>query len=283
MAEANLGSRIEGIRQLGSVVRAMTGIAGARARMALGQIAAVDSFAETLRAAWQQVTATLPEDDDAPAMRPALIVFCAEQGFVGAFSERVLDTLGDIAEVDVFLIGSRGATIALQRGINPIWSTALPSRSASLPKFADQVLGRVYAANPLRAVDVVYPNWQDNQVVVIRRVLSPIKADKGSAPQPPPPLTNLAPAKLLVSLGRDLVHADLTRAALHAFVAENEARMLAMSNASRQIDEELAALEAIARRDRQEAITAEIIEISSGARSSKEQDPAHLAARTRGR
>ncbi|MEQ8251905.1 F0F1 ATP synthase subunit gamma [Oceanibaculum nanhaiense] len=56
-----------------------------------------------------------------------------------------------------------------------------------------------------------------------------------------------------------------TRAALHAFVAENEARMAAMSAASRQIEEELGVLEALARRMRQEAITAEIIEIAAGA------------------
>jgi F-type H+-transporting ATPase subunit gamma len=41
--------------------------------------------------------------------------------------------------------------------------------------------------------------------------------------------------------------------------------MAAMAAASRQIDEELGVLEALARRMRQEAITSEIIEIASGA------------------
>jgi F-type H+-transporting ATPase subunit gamma len=57
----------------------------------------------------------------------------------------------------------------------------------------------------------------------------------------------------------------MTRAALYAFVAENEARMAAMAAASRQIEMELGDLEALTRRERQEAITAEIIEIASGA------------------
>ena len=41
--------------------------------------------------------------------------------------------------------------------------------------------------------------------------------------------------------------------------------MAAMSAASRQIEEELGVLEALARRMRQEAITAEIIAIAAGA------------------
>lgn len=79
------------------------------------------------------------------------------------------------------------------------------------------------------------------------------------------PLTNLPAADLAAALALDQLHAGLTRAALHAFVAENEARMAAMSAASRQIEDELGVLEALARRERQEAITAEIIEIASGA------------------
>jgi F-type H+-transporting ATPase subunit gamma len=74
------------------------------------------------------------------------VVFCAEQGFVGGFSERVLDAVKtDPAGSDLFLIGSRGAAIAAGRGLVPVWSAAMPSRSASLPKFADQVLAAVFA------------------------------------------------------------------------------------------------------------------------------------------
>ena len=266
MADADLGSRIEGIRQLGSVVRAMTGIAGARARTARAQIAAVDSFADTLKGAWRQAMSDRPDIAFEPATRPARIVFCAEQGFVGAFSERVLDEVeGDLVGADVFLIGSRGVGVAAARGITPVWSAAMPSRSASLPKFADRVMGAVFADGAGRSVEAVYPVWQHGQVLVTRLALFPLEAPEDAALLPPPPLTNLPLADLAVSLGLDLIHADLTHAALHAFVAENEARVAAMSAASREIEEELGILEALVRRIRQEVITAEIIEISAGA------------------
>lgn len=265
MADAVLSDRIEGIRQLGSVVRAMTGIAGARARTARSQIAAVEAYAALLATAVQQATAGRAVQAPENATRAALVVFCAEQGFVGAFSERVLDCVAaDQAEADLFLIGSRGAAVAASRGIVPVWVSAMPSRSASLPKFADRVIGAVFAQGGLRAVSVIHTIWEHGQARVASRNLFPLPP-LDVAVQPPAPLTNLSAPDLAADLGLDRLHAVLTRAALHAFVSENEARMAAMSAASRHITTELADLEARARRLRQEAITAEIIEIAAGA------------------
>jgi hypothetical protein len=78
------------------------------------------------------------------------------------------------------------------------------------------------------------------------------------------PLINLAPEALLSELTADYVYAQLCNAALHAFAAENEARMQAMSSARHQIEIRFAALEATQRRVRQEEITAEIIELAAG-------------------
>ncbi|MFN3844247.1 MAG: F0F1 ATP synthase subunit gamma [Paracoccaceae bacterium] len=265
MSEADLSARIDGIRQLGSVVRAMTGIAGARARTARAQIAAVETFSATLDAALAQSSAGVEAVAPDLTARPALVVFCAEQGFVGGFSERVLDTVGAIpSDTDLFLIGSRGTAIAAARGIHPVWSAAMPSRSASLPKFADRVLAAVFADSGLRPVSVVHSIWNRGQATVERNALFPEPPAEDAAPQAAP-LTNLPAAELAAALALDQLHTGLTRAALHAFVAENEARMAAMSAASRQIEDELGVLEALARRERQEAITAEIIEIASGA------------------
>jgi F-type H+-transporting ATPase subunit gamma len=261
MADAALTDRIDGIAQLGSVVRAMTGIAGARARTSRSQVTAVDAYAKVMVAAYAQVAggADLP----LAVMRPALVLFCAEQGFVGAYSERVLDA-ADTEHADVFVIGSRGAVIAEARGLIPTWSAPLPARSASVPKFADQILAAVLAQGKLRPVSVVHTIWEKGQAQVTTRALYPF-APQSAETQRPSPLHNLAMGDLVVDIALDRLHADMTRAALHAFAAENEARMAAMSAASRQIEEELERLNAQARRDRQESITSEIIEIASGA------------------
>jgi hypothetical protein len=107
--------------------------------------------------------------------------------------------------------------------------------------------------------------WASGRPEVVRRGLVP--PDLSDLPPPPAtrPLMQLPPDALIASLGGDYVHAMVCKAALYAFAAENEARMEAMSAAGNQIELELDAFEAILRRVRQEAITAEIIELGAGA------------------
>jgi F-type H+-transporting ATPase subunit gamma len=83
------------------------------------------------------------------------------------------------------------------------------------------------------------------------------------------PIMNLAAEPLLIELTADYVHAQLCKIALHAFAAENEARMEAMASAHRQIDRQLSALQATQRIVRQEEITAEIIELAAGETASR--------------
>jgi hypothetical protein len=59
-------------------------------------------------------------------------------------------------------------------------------------------------------------------------------------------------------LAADYMHALLCEAALHAFAAENEARMEAMAAARNQIERKLSTLQAPRRLIRQEEITAEV-------------------------
>ncbi len=94
---------------------------------------------------------------------------------------------------------------------------------------------------------------------------------------PPPrdnalPLLTLPPERLLTGLVAEHVHAQLCRAALHAFAAENEAHMESMSAAHSQIERQLRKLEATRRQVRQEEITAEIIELAAGETVSAKQE-----------
>ena len=65
------------------------------------------------------------------------------------------------------------------------------------------------------------------------------------------------------------MHAQLCNTALHAFAAENEARMEAMASARSQIERQLSVLQASQRIVRQEEITAEIIELAAGETASR--------------
>ena len=99
---------------------------------------------------------------------------------------------------------------------------------------------------------------------VVRQALFPVDLSDFSPAVMEDPLMQIPGSMLIDSLSGDYFHALLCKAALHAFASENEARMEAMSAAGSQIGRELETFEAMLRRVRQEAITAEIIELGTG-------------------
>lgn len=271
---ADISARIDGIRQLGAVVNAMKGIAAARAHAARSQIGAVDSYAATIATAMAQV---LPKD--AAVLSPhehsektGLLLFAAEQGFAGAFSERVLDSISDTAPAVLFLVGTRGLSVAGSRGIAPHWTAPLPSHTPGIPKLADRITTAIYhavAEQRIDSLDVVFTSWASGRPALLQQRLFPIDLTDLPATTGDRPLMQLPEAALIAALGQDYFNAQVCKAALHAFAAENEARMEAMTAAGNQIAQELETFESTLRRVRQEAITAEIIELGTGAASAR--------------
>lgn len=271
---ADISARIDGIRQLGAVVNAMKGIAAARAHVARAQVGAVDSYAATIAAAMAQV---LPKDAAAHAteedsFQTGLLLFAAEQGFAGAFSERVLDSIGDTAPAQLFLVGTRGLSVAASRAITPHWTAPLPSHTPGIPKLADNITTAIYhavAEKRIDSLDVVFTSWASGRPGLLRQRLFPIDLTDLPAITGESPLLQLPEETLIAALGQEYFNAQVCKAALHAFAAENEARMEAMTAAGSQIARELETFEATLRRVRQEAITAEIIELGTGTASAR--------------
>ena len=282
---SEVSARIDGIQQLGVVVNAMRGIAAARAQQARGQLVAVDRYSRAVAGALGRALAFLPpsrgEGDpsrrhSAPK-RPALILFCAEQGFAGSFSERVLDMVADdIGRSELFLVGTRGLAVARARGVQPGWTIAMPSHSPAIPRLADRIVEALYpriSEGRLDRLDAVFCQWDPGDVLKLRRCsLFPLATGSiAKTDADNPPLLTLPPAVLVDELTADYMHAQLCADALHAFAAENEARMEAMANARNQIQRRLDALQSTARQVRQEEITAEIIELAAGETASRER------------
>ncbi len=97
-----------------------------------------------------------------------------------------------------------------------------------------------------------------------RRRLFPLDLPLPGSGNQRQPLLNMAPGALLIELTAEYLHAELCNTALHAFAAENEARMEAMAAARTQVEHQLSTLLATERIVRQEEITAEIIELAAG-------------------
>jgi F-type H+-transporting ATPase subunit gamma len=114
-------AQIENVSQLGAVVKAMRGIAASRAQKGHGLLAGIDAYSQVISRAIGVALNLLPPDiAGAPPQhttKTGLICFCAEQGFAGAFSERILDAAAsDIDGGPLLLLGTRGEAVAKERG-----------------------------------------------------------------------------------------------------------------------------------------------------------------------
>ena len=274
-------AQIQNVRQLGAVVTAMRGIAASRAQRGRSLLAGIEAYTDVISRAIGEALDLLPTDTDiaaAPrsgASKRGLILFCAEQGFAGAFSERVFEAAaGDLAEATSMVVGTRGAVVAGERGIKLDWSAAMPTRVDGIPSFANQLADVLYgylARGAITTADILFSRSAPGGGVRIdRHSLLPIDFERFARPiEGRSPVTTLAPDVLLERLAAEYVYAQLCQAAMHAFVAENEARMVAMMAATTNTQTKVAALVQRERQLRQEEITTEIIELATGAEASR--------------
>jgi F-type H+-transporting ATPase subunit gamma len=267
-------TQLHNVRQLEAVVTAMRGIAASRAQQSRSLLAGIEAYTQVISRAIGQALSLLPADVSPSASRRqakrGLILFCAEQGFAGAFSERVLDAAaGDLRDATSFIIGTRGAAIASERCIKPAWSATMAANVDALPTFANQLADALYAyvaRGAVVEVDVVFPRSVPGSGIQIdRHSLLPIDFQRFARPiEQLAPLTTLAPQPLLERLAAEYVYAQLCEAAMLAFEAENEARMMAMTLAKTNIATKLNTLSLRERQLRQEEITTEIVELAAG-------------------
>jgi F-type H+-transporting ATPase subunit gamma len=289
-------TQIRNVRQLGSVVTAMRGIAASRALKGRSLLDGIDAYSKVIAHAIGQALSLLPPDAVAGPQagaasgawwargaRPGLILFCAEHGFAGAYSERVFDAAGrvdgaggadEIEEATILIIGTRGGVVASERGIKPAWSGAMATRVEAIPRFADQLAEALFgfvASGAIAKVDIVFSRSVSGSGIQIdRHSLLPI--DLGNFARPAggqAPLTTLTPHLLLERLAAEYIYAQLCQAAMHAFEAENEARMMAMASAKTNIETKLARLAQRERELRQEEVTTEIVELVAGAEAAQ--------------
>jgi len=276
MAErlADILSQIQNVRQLQAVITAMRGIAASRSQQSRRLLQGIEAYARVIaRAIGQALSLLAPEQQTLPplrSMRRGLILFCAEQGFAGAFSERVLDAAGDVGGAIVLLVGTRGMVVAGERGIEPRWSSAMATHAGTIPTFVNRLADSLYAIitkYALARIEMLYCRAAPgSSIEVIRRSLLPIDVQAfPHSVRAQPPLTTLAPAILLERLAAEYVYAELCEAAMQSFAAENEARMIAMTSARTNIETRLAALRQQERQLRQDEITTEIVELTGGA------------------
>ena len=268
-------AHILGMGELLDIVGAMRSLASMRVQEALRALPAILRYAQTMADAIGAALLLVPESaavNYAATAQRALVLCTAEHGFVAGFNERVLDAAETLLDSNdaLFVLGSRGAAAARERGWPMVWVHPMAARPEGVPETIRHLTAELYAwlaRAEFARIEVMFARHrQSSGTTIERKLLFPVDLQSLALAQPQlSPLHNLPPATLLEKLIADYVFGLLTEAAIDALASENAARFSAMDSAHENVSKKLEELRQDARRERQDEITMELLDLVTGA------------------
>jgi F-type H+-transporting ATPase subunit gamma len=278
-----LATQIGSLSELSRVIGAMRVIAAAQMQQGERALEAVRNYAEIIRRAFAEAAALVAEDHEptAPVLpRPCLVVFCSEHGFCGNFNEPLIRAANEASQrtrnLRLLLVGSRGALRAAEHGLRPALTLTMATEIASVGRAARRIaaeLYRMFVAQTITSAEMLYMREaRGNRTKLERSMLLPLAAPSPADDQSiTTPLVNMAPLRLRDEIAAEYVFAMLEAGAMESFTSENAARFRSMQAAHENIQRKSAELNRLARLLRHEAVTAEILELISGAEALKQK------------
>lgn len=271
---AEIEGHIASMSELSDIVGAMRSLAGMRVQEAQHALPGVRRYAKAMAAAIGAALVLMPEPAPPPSearTRRALVLCTGEHGCVGGFNERLFAAAEAATEAGdaLFVLGSRGAVLAVERGRQPTWTTPMATRPAGAPETVRHLTAELYARiarAQISRVEVIFGRYEQGSVPTIEhRLLLPLDFASLAAKQPrQAPLHNLPPQALLEKLMSEYVFALLTEAAVESIASENAARFTAMESAHDNVGKKLDQLRRGARQARQDEITTELLDLVTG-------------------
>lgn len=277
---ADLQARIRSLGELNEVVSAMRALSAARVQQAQEALAGIRQYAAVIEDALADAVpraraAVTPTESSAEDTAPGIVAaFGSEHGFVGAFNDRVLDRAVEHMRTPrdrLIVIGTRCAAVAQERGLSIDWNCATATQLGGVDDVALRVaeaIGRGGSAAPVTRMVLVYTRSSGGATWrIVADAPLPLDITHYATPRVdrPPPISNLAPARLLDRLVEEFVFSLLTHATTESFASENGARLAAMEAARSNIEEKLDDLTRLEREGRQDEITTELLDLVAGA------------------
>ena len=280
-----LARRIESAQDLQEVVRTMKTLSAVGLRQSLAASHAIRAYEEVVDLGFRAVLGgagrtNTPGVDETPRDAPrVLIVLGADHGLCGRFDETIADKATAEAatpprETLVAASGLRVAERLTAAGLAPTETRTAPGSVSGLSDAADALLVLMDRWRRDRGVaDVILAHNVETgdapaRPAVLR--LLPISrawlADRALAPWPGRGLPMRAGARdaVLSRLLRQHLFVRVYRALAESLASENATRLAVMQGAQRNIVDHVAEMQAGYRARRQEAITTELIEVSTG-------------------
>ena len=294
-------ARINSVKNIRKITRAMEMVAAARLRRAEQRIANMRPYAQAIR----KLTREVAQNDENMAKRVPLmetrdvstvgiVLVTGDRGLAGAFNTQIIREgvrlkreykREDSAETEYRVVGRRGASTMTFRGENVIESY---SGFTERPAFADareisRDLTSAFRDGEVDKVDLVYNRYVSPLTQYVRRqTLLPMSAaevfGEGIPDEEGYSDEELAEAHhrsdmihepeaetLLPMLIEEYVDLSVYRALLESSASELGARMTAMRSASENAEEMIDDLTREMNRVRQSEITQEILEVVAGA------------------
>ena len=269
-------AHIASMSELRNIVGAMRSLSGMRMQEAQRVLPGIRRYAEVMAAGIADTLLIMgqPELPRNAQGQLALVLCTAEHGFVGGFNERLVEaaqsTLGP--RDSLFVLGSRGASLALERQRPASWTHAMATRCAAAPETVQRLSAELYRRmirGEIARVAVIFARYRQGATATIeRRLLLPLDMVSLAVKRVRPrPLHNLDPVALHERLVAEYVFALLTEAVVESIASENAARLAAMESAHDNVSKELERLRHDALQARQSEITTELIELVTGAQA----------------
>ena len=268
----------EAVGTIHDVVNAMRAIAAGRIQGAQRALASARDYeAVVLRglAALLAEGLTLPRPSVARAR--VLLVMTSEQPLCGAFNQNVLalaerrwQDLRETSEVHLIAVGQRGQRQLIARGIAPDFAEPAATSPQGLRDLVKRLAAHIdqrFAAGKVDALHVIFSRYRSvsEQVPTEEQLLPfeptrlpPIVREQGQKPR-----RYLPAATLLAGLISEYAFINLYRIAADSFASEQASRLIAMDGATRNTEKMLQSLMDLERRERQEEITRQVLELIS--------------------
>jgi F-type H+-transporting ATPase subunit gamma len=293
-SQRDVKQRIDSVKNIRKITRAMEMVAAARLRRAEQRIAHLRPYAGAIRRMTRQAAeAAGGEVGKLPILQQheseqtiAVLLVTADRGLAGAFNSQILragvraaaEYEGDGRDVRFYASGRRGVSSLTFRGREVVGSyvgfTERPSY-ADAREIAEDLMA-AYVDGKVDRVDILYNGYVSPLVQEVRReTLLPLQEatilesddDEDDEDSGHNALVEYEPGpeEILERLIPDYVEISLYRALLESTASELGARMTAMRNASQNAAEVIEDLTLEMNRARQAEITQEIMEVVAGA------------------
>jgi len=298
-SQRDVKQRIDSVKNIRKITRAMEMVAAARLRRAEQRIAALRPYAGAIRRMTRQAAeAAGSEISNLPILnqhenenRIAILLVTGDRGLAGAFNSQILraglraatEHEGEGSDVVFYASGRRGVSSLGFRGREVAGGyTGFTDR----PSYADarhiaEDLVTAYVDDKIDRVEIFYNGYISPLVQEVRReTLLPLQEatileadededddDRDGDGSGHHALVEYEPdaEEILQRLVPDYVEISIYRALLESTASEHGARMTAMRNASQNAGEVIDDLTLEMNRARQAEITQEIMEVVAGA------------------